>query len=190
MLPLNVALRPAAGERDNLKRTRSWDAEAKPGAVPVGEGGSPTLGDVQFVHNFDTEDRSLQRLGYVLELRERAGSLRVVIARSGDDDDRGAETAKWAQARIDSCWAIEILAGAMSPLAALERRLGTPRSDLVEKVMAIVDGRKLRRIGSRAAGQGTESHERSSANRATGMPFATLPTKLAATADAAIAQIR
>jgi chromosome partitioning protein len=116
---------------------------------------------VHFVHGFDTEDRHLQRCGYVLELHERTGSLRVVAARSDSDED-GAGVTKRAQAPIDSCWAADILSGGMSPLAALERRLGTPTPRLVEHIIAIVAGQRLRRIGSRVAGAaGTESRQHS-----------------------------
>ena len=116
--------------------------------------------DVCFVHNFDTDNRDLQRFGYVLELRERAGRLHLVCARS-DSEDRGHNPTKLTQARIDSCWAVELLSGTMSPLEVLQRRLVTPMPELIEKVMAIVDGRRLRRVGSRIDGQvTTESPKR------------------------------
>lgn len=121
----------------------------------IDSGGS---NDFDFVHSFDTDDRDLQRRGYVLELRERSGGFRVVTARAGSDD--GVDTTKWAQARIDSSWAMEILSGMVSPLEVLGRRLGTPKPLLFENVTAVVSGRKLRRIGSRAAGpSGTSSRQ-------------------------------
>jgi cellulose biosynthesis protein BcsQ len=126
-------------------------AESDSAAGSALESNSPGGGDVDFVHSFDTEGRDLQRCGYVLELHERPGSLRVVAARSNSDDDQ-ANTTRRAQAQIDSCWAMGILSGAMSPLAALERRLGTPKPGVVENVIAIVGGRRLRRIGSCVAG--------------------------------------
>jgi cellulose biosynthesis protein BcsQ len=103
--------------------------------------------DVYFVHGFDTDGRDLQKCGYVLELHERSGSLTVVAARPGE---HGPDMPRRALAEIDRCWAVEILSGAISPLAALERRLRAPRPRLVEHLVAIVGGRKLRRIGSRA----------------------------------------
>ena len=162
---LDVASGPVAFERRDVEHSRSRTVESKLGASSAVERGVPGKSDVCFVHHFDTAGRDLQRFGYVLELREREGNLCVAVARS-DREDReqdGVDTAKWAQARIDSCWATSILSGVMSPLVALERRLGTSRPEVVEKVMAIVDGSKLRRIGSRVAGP-VESQERANVN--------------------------
>lgn len=117
--------------------------------VPQQFSGSPEDGDVDFVHTFDTDLRDLQRGGYVLELRERPGSLLVVAAQS--DTNGGAES-KPAQAQVDGWWATQILTGEMSPLAALQRRLGSPVPQLVESVDAVVNGRRLHRIESRVGG--------------------------------------
>jgi hypothetical protein len=53
-------------------------------------------------------------------------------------------------AQIDSAWAVQILSGVMSPLTALERRLGRPLA-LLETVRVIVGGRRIQRIDSRVA---------------------------------------
>jgi chromosome partitioning protein len=124
------------------------------GAQESGEPGS----DLHFIHGFDTDDRDLQRAGYVLELHEHSGSLGVVAAASGGE--QRPDMVGQAQAEIDRCWALEILSGATSPLAALERRLGAPRPRLVEHLRAVAAGRKLRRIGSRMAGPTAEGRER------------------------------
>jgi chromosome partitioning protein len=107
---------------------------------------SPEGGDVQFVHSFDTDGRDLQRSGYVLELRELSGSLLVVATRT--DRGNGCTTAT-AEAQIDRAWASAVLSGVMSPLLALERRLGMPMPSLVENVRSMIGGRKLSRIASR-----------------------------------------
>jgi chromosome partitioning protein len=117
---------------------------------------APGADEFDFVHSFDTDERDLQRCGYVLELRERSGSFRVVTARAGSDDR--VDTAKWAQARIDRSWAMEILSGMISPLEVLGHRLGTPKPLLFENVTTVVSGRKLGRIGSRAAGPASALH--------------------------------
>jgi hypothetical protein len=101
------------------------------------------------VHRFDTARRDLQRAGYVLEFHERQGHLLVVVARSAGD--HAADACRRAEARIDSSWAVEILSGALSPLAALERRLGGPRPYAVEHVRGLVGSQMLLRIESRAA---------------------------------------
>jgi chromosome partitioning protein len=99
------------------------------------------------VHRFDTEDRDLERRGYLLELHERREKLSVVIARSAGDD--GTDPAARAHVQIDRSWAIEILSRALSPLAPLERRLGRPWPELLENVRAIVGDRSLQRVDSR-----------------------------------------
>ncbi len=79
----------------------------------------------------------------------------------------GGDASERVQAPIDNWSAAEILSGVMSPLTALERRLSTPKPGLVERVIAIVAGRRLFRIGSRVAEQDdTESRRLTYANRA------------------------
>jgi chromosome partitioning protein len=98
------------------------------------------------IHRFDTERRDLEKCGHVLELHERRGTLLLVAARSNvaHVTDAGRE-----QVRIDSAWALEILSGEMSPLAALEQRLGRPRT--LENIRSVVGERQLRRIDTRVA---------------------------------------
>jgi chromosome partitioning protein len=150
--PQNVDDRNKPPGRRSVEGSRASAADTDSRAGSALEEQPSGGGDVHFVHTFDTEGRHLQRRGFVLELRERTDSLRVVAARSDSDDDADDAT-KRAQVPIDSRWAVEILSGVMSPLAAFERRLGTPRPWLVETVIAIVGGRRLRRIGSRAVGR-------------------------------------
>jgi chromosome partitioning protein len=107
-------------------------------------------GHVDFVHAFDTDGRDLQRCGLVLELRERADALLVVAARAGRH--AAADAAGTARARIDRSWAVQILSEELSPLDALERRLGRPRPTVVDAIRATMAGRSLRRIDSRNAG--------------------------------------
>ena len=127
-----------------------------PVSAPVGEtahNGDPPAGTgVDFVHSFDTGERDLQRCGYVLELRERSGSLALVAARAGSDGDP-ADSARRAEARIDSSWARQILSGTTSPLAVLELRLGRPFPGLIDSLCTLVGGRPLQRVDSRVAAQ-------------------------------------
>jgi hypothetical protein len=58
-----------------------------------------------------------------------------------------------AQAQIDGSWALQILSGEMSPLTALDRRLGRPGARAVENIRAIVGGRSVRRMGARVERQ-------------------------------------
>ncbi|HEY1303229.1 MAG TPA: ParA family protein [Vicinamibacterales bacterium] len=111
--------------------------------------GSRAAHDVHFVHRFDTEEQDLERSGHVLELRELSGKVFVVSARLDSDEAAGAN--EEAQARIDSAWALQILSGELSPLSALERRLGRPGPGPLESIHNKIAGRKLRRTDTRAA---------------------------------------
>lgn len=108
----------------------------------------PGEGDVYFIHRFDTELRDLERCGHVLELHERKDALFIVAAPSKGQD---VDPAGGAHARIDSAWALEILSGEMSPLAALERRIGQSSPRAVEAIRGMVGPRGLRRIDTRVA---------------------------------------
>jgi cellulose biosynthesis protein BcsQ len=116
---------------------------------------------VDFVHRFDTDRGDLSRGGYVVELREREGNLMVVAARHGSRRGEADGTMR-AEAQIDSSWAALILSGGMSPLEALERRLGWPAPGPLESVRAMVGGRSLRRVDSRVVGRGAPSPHRPS----------------------------
>ena len=104
--------------------------------------------EVQFVHTFDTDGRDLDRHGYTLELRECTGGLRVVAEQAAR---RGPEhgAPERAQVEIDSAGAVQILTGAMSPLAVIEHRLGRRLPSVVERVRVLVGERRLRLISSR-----------------------------------------
>ena len=77
--------------------------------------------------------------------------LLIVAAKSGSDDE--AEMSGRAQAQIDGSWALQILSGEMSPLAALDRRLGRPGPRAVENIRSIVGGRSVRRMDARVERQ-------------------------------------
>jgi cellulose biosynthesis protein BcsQ len=123
--------------------------------APAPSGKRSTLPDVHFVHRFDTEQQDLQRSGHVLELRELGGSVFVLSALSGSTKAAGAH--EEAQARIDRSWAVQILAGELSPLVALERRLGRPGPRPIESIQTRVGARPLRRTDTRAATMTSEA---------------------------------
>ncbi len=102
-------------------------------------GSSVAETDVSFVHRFDTDRRDLERSGHVLELHERNGSYFVVA--SGFEGDRQTGRSAPTEVQIDRSWAVEILAEAMSPLTALERRLGGLEPSAVEEIRWIAGGR-------------------------------------------------
>ena len=147
---LMAQLEPAADSEPTVQKSDAQQAFERP----------PAVEEVHFVHSFDTEGRDLQRCGYVLELHERAGSFTVVAARSNLTGDRNSFS-ECAEVQVDSSWATQILSGAKSPLAVLERRLRPPQSWLLQDVRATVGGARLRRLASSAAA----TVERSEANR-------------------------
>src|SRR5206468_12003619 len=106
---------------------------------------------------------------------KRKGRLVSVDARSNGN---GVMDAGGAEARIDSSWALQILSGEMSPLMALEQRLGRPGPQTLENVCSLVGERKLWRIDTRASsprylpGGGASSFQMSYAS------FQPLPTRL------------
>jgi cellulose biosynthesis protein BcsQ len=114
------------------------DATERPLSVPGIASAANDQASVDVVHRFDSERRDLEHRGYALELRERAGGEFIVVARS---DEKGR-----AEARIDRSWTIQILAGQLSPLEALERRIGPPPPHAIAHIRAAVNGRHLRRV--------------------------------------------
>jgi cellulose biosynthesis protein BcsQ len=109
------------------------------------------------VHRFDTENRDLERNGHRVELRERAGVEFSVVARSAASGS--------AEARIDRLWTVQILTGEMSPLDALERRIGSAARRAFEQVRDAAMGRQLRRLDTYRSGDAAD--EETTADRAT-----------------------
>jgi hypothetical protein len=103
----------------------------------------PTSG-ATFVHRFDTERRDLERSGHSLELREGDGSFYVVA--SPEKAILLRDASAQSQVQIDNSWALQILTEELSPLAALERRLGHPGPRTVQELRRIAGSRKLRRV--------------------------------------------
>jgi cellulose biosynthesis protein BcsQ len=116
-------------------------------ARPVDRAAGTTNSGVNFAHRFDTDSRDLQRCGYVLELRERADCLIVAVARSSTADQLDDSIGK-AEVQIDRSWATQILAGQMSPLEVIERKIGASAAWLIEPVRAAAGRQSLRRIAS------------------------------------------
>ena len=134
-----IARLESAGGQDKEARACTNDAAASHARGRLGplesRLGLARQSGFHFVHSFDTDGRDLARCGYVLELHERNGSWLLVT--SG------------AHVQIDRSWAFDILSGTMSPLVALERRIGRPAPPQFESVRMLVGGRGLQRIDSR-----------------------------------------
>ena len=106
--------------------------------------------EVAFIHAFDTERRDLERCGRILQLREQSGAF-FLIAGSIEADADGAGGRDAAHVQIDNFWARQILSGTLSPIAALEQRLG--HAAPVQAVRAVVAKQPLARIHSRVDGR-------------------------------------
>ena len=106
----------------------------------------------QVIHRFDTGDRHLELRGYVLELYERSGIFRLVVATSDGIYVEGPPHASArAEVQIDARWATQILSRLRSPLDALERRSTQPLPSLVRNLRTLVGERPLHRVDSRLA---------------------------------------
>src|SRR5262245_17375178 len=86
----------------------------------------------QLAHVFDTNDGVLRRDGYLLQLLEEQGAFAVAL--------------EIHVATIDSRWAADILAGCLSPLTVLERRLQRPLPSLISTVGTAVGKKPLQRV--------------------------------------------
>lgn len=134
------AAHPLAPVIDLHDRTREPESSSSGAVAP---------GAAMVVHRFDTDTRDLERRGRTVELHERKSGWLLVVATSMRDE-KGHAGAR-AKAQIDRSWAFDILSGAMSPIAALERRLGEPGPAVLESVRTIVGDRSLQRIESTLA---------------------------------------
>jgi hypothetical protein len=81
----------------------------------------------------------LLRDGYLLQLLEEPGAFAVSV-------ERREET---QLAKIDGRWAADILAGSLSPITVLERRLGRQLPPVVSAVVAATGKQPLRRVSWR-----------------------------------------
>jgi cellulose biosynthesis protein BcsQ len=107
-------------------------------AEPAVATAAPVEVGPDIVHRFDTDSRDLERYGHRIELRERGNAEFIVVAHS--------KACGRAEARIDRLWTVQILAGALSPLDALERRIGSAAPRAVAQARVAARGRQLRRV--------------------------------------------
>jgi chromosome partitioning protein len=146
---------PLSARRDERPPRFRWinGARVLTASPASGDGHGLEAGSLEgsddLVHGFDTDNRDLQRRGHALELREHQGTF-VIVATRPESVGRPSPRRR-AQVQIDASWAVDILSGVMSPLAAFARRLGRPGPDAVESIRAIVGDRELHRIGSQVA---------------------------------------
>jgi hypothetical protein len=118
-----------------LAQLESSDAEETVRGRVFCDGHSSTpVASTYIVHRFDTDACDLEQRRQTLELHEREGSWLLVV--NGE------------QTQIDRAWARDILSGVLSPLAALEQRVGRAGSPHIDGIRALVGRRHLQRIES------------------------------------------
>jgi cellulose biosynthesis protein BcsQ len=98
-------------------------------------------GSARLAHIFDTEDGVLLREGYLLQLLEERGTFAVALEMRNSSQHDETQLAA-----IDGRWAADILAGCLSPITVLDRRLGLPLAKSISAITAAVAKQPLRRV--------------------------------------------
>jgi hypothetical protein len=88
----------------------------------------------------------LCRDGYLLQLLEEPGAFAVVLETLQNSDGRASQREKTQVATIDRGWAADILAGSLSPINVLERRIARPIPQLISAVAAATGKQPLQRV--------------------------------------------
>jgi chromosome partitioning protein len=112
---------------------------------------APSQGATRLAHIFDTDDCVLLRDGYLLQLLEEPRRFAVVLemrCTSCSSPEHVSELDEAQVAPIDGRWAADILAGSLSPITVLERRL-CPPPPVVSAIAAVTGKQPLRRVSWR-----------------------------------------
>jgi cellulose biosynthesis protein BcsQ len=105
-----------------------------------------TSGMTRLAHSFDTDDGVLLRDGYLLQLLEESGKFAVALETQRNSCAPDSPDEEALVATIDGRWAADILAGCLSPITVLERRLGRPLPKLISAAAAATGKQPLRRV--------------------------------------------
>jgi hypothetical protein len=103
-------------------------------------------GTTRLAHIFDTDDGVLLRDGYLLQLLEEPGAFAVALEMQSSSCRPVSLHEPMQAAAIDGRWAADILAGCLSPLTVLERRLERPLPKLISKVVTAAGKQPLQRV--------------------------------------------
>jgi chromosome partitioning protein len=101
-------------------------------------------GTTRLAHIFDTDDGVLLRDGYLLQLLEEPGAFAVELEMPSCGPVSQHEETQVVT--IDGRWAADILAGCLSPITVLERRLRRPMPKLISAVVTATGKQPLRRV--------------------------------------------
>jgi hypothetical protein len=103
-------------------------------------------GETRLAHIFDTADGVLLRDGYLLQLLEERGAFAVALEMQSSSCGPVSQPEEMQVATIDRHWAADILAGCLSPITVLERRLGRPLPQLISTVVTVAGKQPLQRV--------------------------------------------
>ena len=144
-VPGAVSAAPVTDVQVSAHRIKIHDGEAFDSLVLELSADAPPPVTMRLAHIFDTDDGSLRRNGYVLQVLEESARFAVTL----EMECGSAEPVSREVASIDGHWAADILAGSLSPITVLERRLGRPLPAVVSEVVAATGKQPLRRVSWR-----------------------------------------
>ena len=136
---------PGDGAQVCAHRIKVHDGEAFDSLVLELSAEAPPSVTMRLAHIFDTDDGILRRNGYLLQLLEESGRFVVTV----EMDSGSAGLVSREMAAIDGRWAADILAGSLSPITVLERRLGRPLPAVVSEAIVATGTQPLRRVNWR-----------------------------------------
>lgn len=98
------------------------------------------------VHTFDTDDATLRRAGYRVQLIEEPERFLISVVKApASQEEEPIYSREQRSAKIDGGWAAQILTGQLSPLSVIERRIRHP---LAAELRALTADRALARVES------------------------------------------
>jgi cellulose biosynthesis protein BcsQ len=99
-----------------------------------------------FVHSFDTDDATLRRAGYGVQLIEEPGRFLISLVKASvTQEDELIYPREQRSAKIDGGWGAKILAGQLSPISVIDRRIRHP---LAAELRALTADRTIARVES------------------------------------------
>jgi len=140
---------PSADLQVRTHRVKLHDADAFDSLILKLSADAAPQATIRLAHIFDTDEGVLDRNGYLLQVLEESGRFAVVLETACGSGEPVSQREEAQVAAIDGRWAADILAGSLSPITVLERRLGRPLPPAVSEVVAATEKQTLRRVSWR-----------------------------------------
>jgi chromosome partitioning protein len=144
-----VSAATAADSRICTHRIKVHDAQIFDSLFLELSADAPPPATLRLAHIFDTDEGVLHRNGYLLQVLEDSGRFAVTLEVGCNSAEPLSQREEKQVAAIDGHWAADILAGSLSPITVLERRLGRPLPPVVSEVIAAIGKKPLRRVSWR-----------------------------------------